>query len=57
MANNNITDISITNLMKMLDMERFQDKDSQKMIQDELNFRNYGMSFDDMTNTFKEGKV
>tara|TARA_R110002012_G_C11608828_1_gene607967 strand:- start:1252 stop:1422 length:171 start_codon:yes stop_codon:yes gene_type:complete len=55
MTNNNITDISITNLMKMLDMERFQDKDSQKMIQDELNFRNYGMSFDDMTNTFKEG--
>ena len=56
MKYNNITDVSTTNSMRMLDMERFQDRDSQKMIQDELKFRNSGMSFDDMTNTFK-GRV
>ena len=56
MKYNNITDVSTTNLMRMLKMERFQDRDSQKMIQDELKFRNSGMSFDDMTNTFK-GRV
>jgi len=53
MKYNNITDVSTTNLMRMLDMKRFQDRDSQKMIQDELKFRNNGMSFDDMVNTFK----
>ena len=53
MKYNNITDVSTTNLMRMLDMERFQDRDSQKMIQDELKFRNNGMSFNDMVNTFK----
>jgi len=57
MKYNNITDVSTTNLMRMLDMERFQDRDSQKMIQDELKFRNNGMSFNDMVNTFKGGKV
>jgi hypothetical protein len=56
MKYNNITDVSTTNLMRMLKMDRFQDRDSQKMIQDELKFRNSGMSFDDMTNTFK-GRV
>ena len=56
MKYNNITDVSTTNLMRMLKMDRFQDRDSQKMIQDELKFRNHGMSFDDMTNTFK-GRV
>jgi hypothetical protein len=56
MKYNNITDVSTTNLMRMLKMNRFQDRDSQKMIQDELKFRNSGMSFDDMTNTFK-GRV
>ena len=55
MKYNNITDVSTTNLMRMLDMERFQDRDSQKMIQDELKFRNNGMSFNDMVNTFKGG--
>ena len=56
MKYNNITDVSTTNLMRMLKMNRFQDRDNQKMIQDELKFRNSGMSFDDMTNTFK-GRV
>jgi len=53
MKYNNITDVSTTNLMRMLDMKRFQDRDSQKMIQDELKFTNNGLSFDDMVNTFK----
>ena len=57
MKYNNITDVSTTNLIKMLDMDRFQDRDSQKMIQDELKFRNSGMSFDDMINTFFKGRV
>lgn len=56
MKYNNITDVSTTNLMRMLGMARFQDRDSQKMIQDELKFRNNGMSFNDMINTFKGGK-
>ena len=53
---NNIQDISITNLWKMLDMDRYQDDDSQKMIKDELKFRGIGFSFDNMINVFKEGK-
>ena len=57
MKYNNITDVSTTNLIKMLGMDRFQDRDSQKMIQDELKFRNSGMSFDDMINTFLKGRV
>ena len=50
---NNIQDISITNLWKMLDMDRYQDDDSQKMIKDELKFRGIGLSFDDVVNVFK----
>ena len=52
---NNIEDISTSNLHRMLEMDRFQDDDSQKMIKDELKFRNDGMSFDNMTNIFKKG--
>ena len=37
---NNITDISTTNLYRMLEMDRYQDKDSQTMIKAELAFRN-----------------
>tara|TARA_R100000353_G_C6445727_1_gene179844 strand:+ start:547 stop:726 length:180 start_codon:yes stop_codon:yes gene_type:complete len=52
---NNIQDISITNLWKMLDMDRYQDDDSQKMIKDELKFREsiIGLYFDDMISVFK----
>ena len=35
----NIMDVSTTNLLKMLDMDRFKDNAHQKMIQDELKFR------------------
>jgi len=41
----NITDVSTTNLLKMLDMDRFKDNAHQKMIQDELKFRNYNLDW------------
>jgi hypothetical protein len=50
---NNIEDISTSNLHRMLEMDRFQDGDSQKMIKDELKFRGIGLYFDDMVNVFK----
>ena len=50
---NNIEDISTSNLHRMLKIDRFQDDDSQKMIKDELKFRDIGLSFDDVVNVFK----
>ena len=50
---NNIEDISTSNLYRMLEMDRFQDDDSQKMIKDELKFRDIQLSFDNMINVFK----
>ena len=50
---NNIEDISTSNLHRMLEMDRFQDGDSQKMIKDELKFRGIKLPFDDMINVFK----
>jgi len=41
----NIKDVSTTNLLKMLDMDRFKDNAHQKMIQDELKFRNYNLDW------------
>ena len=41
----NIMDVSTTNLLKMLDMDRFKDNAHQKMIQDELKFRNYNLDW------------
>jgi len=35
----NIMDVSTTNLLKMLDMDRFKDNAHQKMIKDELKCR------------------
>ena len=58
----NIMDVSTTNLLKMLDMDRFKDNAHQKMIKDELKFRNYKpnwnnqdeqLAFQGMINTFK----
>ena len=37
---NNIEDISTDNLLKMLQMPNYQSDDYQKMIKDELKFRN-----------------
>ena len=41
----NIKDVSTTNLLKMLEMDRFKDNAHQKMIQDELKFRNYNLDW------------
>ena len=38
-----IQDVSNEKLKQMLRMKIFQDKDSQKMIKDEIKFRNEGM--------------
>ena len=54
---NNIQDVSTDNLYKMLNMDRYQDKDSQTMIKAELSFRSLNMSFNDMTNVFKNGAI
>ena len=50
---NNIEDVSTSNLYRMLEMDRFQDDDSQKMIKDEIKFRDIGLSSDDVVNVFK----
>jgi len=44
---NNINDVSTTNLNKMLKMERFKNAESQKMIKDEIKFRNKNESEND----------
>jgi len=53
---NNIEDVSTDNLLKMLQMPKYQSNDYQKMIKDELKFRDEGLSFDEMINIFKGGK-
>lgn len=50
---NNIEDISTDNLLKMLQMPKYQSSDYQQMIQDELKFRNEGLSFNRMIDVFK----
>ena len=52
---NNIEEISTDNLLKMLQMPRFKDSDYQKMINDELKFRNEGLSFNRMIDVFNKG--
>lgn len=54
---NNIEDVSTDNLYRMLNMDRYSDKDSQTMIKAELSFRRLNMSLNDMTNVFKNGEV
>ena len=50
---NNIEDISTPNLLKMLEIPKY--KDYKKMIEDELRFRNEGLSFNKMIDVFKGG--
>ena len=50
---NNIQDVSTSSLYRMLEMDGFQDSASQTMIKEEIEFRENGMSFDEMTNVFK----
>jgi hypothetical protein len=52
---NNIEDISTKNLKQMLELKRFLHIKEQ--IKDELNFRQNGLSFEEMTNIFKHGKT
>ena len=50
---NNIQDVSLINLYKMLTLKQFQDKDHQKMINDEINFRNNPITLNQLQNLFK----
>ena len=52
---NNIEDISTSKLLKMLEIPKYQSKDYKKMIEDELRFRNEGLSFNRMIDVFKGG--
>ena len=54
---NNIQDVSTTNLYKMLSLKQFQDDDHQKMIKDEIKFRNKPVTMDNITNLIKLGIV
>ena len=51
-----IQDVSNEKLKQMLRMKIFQDKDSQKMIKDEIKFRQEGINFEDMISVF-QGKL
>ena len=57
MKYNNIQDVSTTNLYKMLSLKQFQDEASQKMIKDEIKFRNEPITITQLTNIFKMGIV
>ena len=52
---NNIEDIATWNLEKMLKMEKYSSSEYQKMIQDELKFREINLSVDELENLFKHG--
>ena len=54
---NNIQDVSTTNLYKMLSLKNFQNNESQKMIKDEIKFRNEPVTQQQMVNIFKMGIV
>ena len=54
---NNIQDVSTTNLYKMLSLKNFQDDESQKMIKDEIKFRDEPVTQQQMVNIFKMGIV
>lgn len=51
-----IQDVKTKKLKQMLRMKNFQDKDSQKMIKDEIKFRQEGINFEDMIRVF-QGKL
>ena len=57
MKNNNIQDVSTSNLYKMLSLKQFQDNQSQKMIKDEIKFRNEPITMNQLTSIFKMGIV
>lgn len=57
MKYNNIQDVSTSNLYKMLSLKQFQDDQSQKMIKDEIKFRNEPVTMSQLTSIFKMGIV
>lgn len=57
MKYNNIQDVSTSNLYKMLYLKQFQDQESQKMIKDEIKFRNEPITMNQLTSLFKMGIV
>ena len=50
---NNIRDVATTNLYKMLSLKNFQDEASQKMIKDEIKFRDERVTMQQMINIFR----
>jgi len=54
---NNIQYVSTTNLYKMLSLKNFQDEASEKMIKDEIKFRNEPVTQKQIINIFKMGIV
>ena len=54
---NNIQDVTTTNLYKMLSLKNFQNDESQKMIKDEIKFRDEPVTQQQMVNIFKMGIV
>ncbi len=57
MKYNNIQNVTTDNLYKMLSLKEFQDDDSQKMIKDEIKFRNEGVTMPQLTSILKMGIV
>ena len=54
---NNIQDVSLKNLYKMLTLKQFQDKDHQKMIKNEIKFRNNPITTNELESLFKGQSV
>tara|TARA_Y100000592_G_C5269250_1_gene221051 strand:+ start:211 stop:396 length:186 start_codon:yes stop_codon:yes gene_type:complete len=57
MKYNNIQNVTTDNLYKMLSLKEFQDDDNQKMIKDEIKFRNEGVTIPQLTSILKMGIV
>ena len=53
----NIQNVTTDNLYKMLSLKEFQDDESQKMIKDEIKFRNEGVTMPQLTSILKMGIV
>ena len=52
---NNIEDIATLNLEKMLKMDKYSSVEYQKVIKDELKFREKNLSVDELKNLFEHG--
>ena len=57
MKYNNIQNVTTDHLYKMLSLKEFQDDDNQKMIKDEIKFRNEGVTIPQLTSILKMGIV